>query len=73
MKGKFVTNVSFATFRLTKYIFSTSFIPVGWKYLSFPSQYLKRTFSYLFFNISHKTVMNINEYIVLLIYVELLI
>ena len=55
------------------YIFSTSFIPVGWEYLSLPSQYLNRKLSYFFFNINHKTDMNINEYIILLIYVELLI
>jgi hypothetical protein len=31
---------------IKKYIFSTSFIPVGWEYLSLPSQYLKDRFSY---------------------------
>ena len=55
-----------------KYIFSTSFILVWGKYLSLPLQYLKRIFSYFFFNINNKTDMNINEWIVLLIYVELL-
>ena len=77
MKGKFVTNVSFATVRLINHswdrikclascfikniFFLLSFTPVGCKYLSLPSQYLKRTFSDFFFNINHKTDMNINE------------
>jgi hypothetical protein len=30
-------------------------------FMSLPSQYLKRTFSYFLFNINHKTDMNINE------------
>jgi hypothetical protein len=50
---------------------STSFILVWGKYLSLPSQYLKRIFSYFFFNINNKTDMNINKWIVLLIHVEL--
>jgi hypothetical protein len=33
---------------------------VWWKYLSFPSQYLKDILSYLFSNITHKIDMNIN-------------
>jgi hypothetical protein len=45
-----------------KYIFfSASFTPVECKYLSLPSQYLKRTFSDFFFNINHKTDMNITN------------
>ena len=40
---------------------SMCFTPVGCKYLSIPSQYLNRTFSDFFFNINHKTDMNINE------------
>ena len=38
-----------------KYIFSTSFTPVGVKYLSLPAQYLKRIFSDFLFNINHET------------------
>jgi hypothetical protein len=37
-----------------KYIFSTSFILVWGKYLSLPSEYLKRIFSYFFLNINYK-------------------
>ena len=76
MKGKFVANVSFDTVRLINHplyrikclascfikniFFSTSLTPVWWKYLSFPSQYLKDILSYLFSNITHKIDMNIN-------------
>jgi hypothetical protein len=56
-----------------KYIFSTAFILVWGKYLSLLAQYLKCIFSYFFFNINNKIDMNINEWIVLLIHVELLI
>jgi hypothetical protein len=80
MKGIFVTNVSFATVRLINHSWdrtkclASCFIKniyflrllLPWcKYFSLPSQYLKRTFSDLFFNINHKTDMNINEKIVL--------
>jgi hypothetical protein len=89
MKGNFVTNGSFCTVRLISHpwdrikclascfirniFFLRFFILVWGKYLSLPSQYLKRIFSYFFFNINNKTDMNINEWIVLLIHVELLI
>jgi hypothetical protein len=89
MKGNFVTNDSFCTVRLINHPWdrikclascfikkkkiSTSFILVWGKYLFLPSQYLKRIFSYFFFNINNKTDLNINEWIVLLIHVELFI
>ena len=77
MKGKFVTHVSFASVRLINHswdrikclascfikniFFLRLLLPWGCTYLSLPSQYFKRIFSYLFFNINHKTDMNINE------------
>ena len=88
MKGKFVTNVSFATIRLINhswegikclascFIKNIFFLPLlfpwGGNICLYLHNTFKCTFSYFFFNINHKTDMNINEWIVLLIYVELL-
>jgi len=52
MKGKFVTNVSFATVRLINYSWDRIKGLASWFYQKYiPSQYLKRTFADFFFNI----------------------
>ena len=77
MKEKFVTNISFATFRLIKHswdrikclaswfikniFFLRLLFPWGGNICLYRHNTFKRKFSYFFFNINHKTDMNINE------------